>query len=299
MQNREYEKLQERKSHSDVFFPYNTYLCTIPLDFVRVPPHWHDDVEFIVIKSGRGIVSVDTVSYYVKAEEMIIVRPGQIHAIYQEENHTMEYENIIFKTNLLYTASSDLCTFEFFESYFRLKYEAPVHICSSVENGALMRECIEKIDTCCIEIPSGYQIMIKSYLYQFFSLLMQTQKGSVVQEHSKRLEKIKRVICYVEEHYTGAITVASVSKEVGFSDSHFMKFFKQNMHITFTCYLNDYRLNKASERLLATEDTVVAIMESVGFNNLSYFNRLFKAYFQMTPREYRKQYIPDCNFPSR
>ena len=55
----EYENYQEKKNHTTLDFPYNTYLCSIPLDFELVPPHWHDEMEIIYIKKGRGIVNVD------------------------------------------------------------------------------------------------------------------------------------------------------------------------------------------------------------------------------------------------
>ena len=43
----EYQAIHENKSHFDYNIPYNTYPCTIPLDFESVPLHWHEDAEFI------------------------------------------------------------------------------------------------------------------------------------------------------------------------------------------------------------------------------------------------------------
>ena len=53
----EYENYHEDKTHVELTFPYNTYLCSIPLDFSGVPLHWHDDMELIYIKKGRGHIS--------------------------------------------------------------------------------------------------------------------------------------------------------------------------------------------------------------------------------------------------
>ena len=46
----EYENYHEAKTHVELTFPYNTYLCSIPLDFSGVPLHWHDDMELIYIQ---------------------------------------------------------------------------------------------------------------------------------------------------------------------------------------------------------------------------------------------------------
>ena len=74
------------------------------------------------------------------------------------------------------------------------------------------------------------------------------------------------------------------------SQSHFMKFFKNTMGTTFTEYLNDYRLTMASRLLISSEASILDIAAEVGFDNLSYFNRLFKKRFYVTPREYRKRF---------
>ena len=55
----EYENYQEKVLHGNPLFPYITYLCSIPLDFAYVPLHWHDEMEIIYIKKGRGIITVD------------------------------------------------------------------------------------------------------------------------------------------------------------------------------------------------------------------------------------------------
>lgn len=57
-------------------FAYETYLCTIPLDFDRVNLHWHDQMEVIYIKKGRGTVSVNLESYPVEAGCIVPVLPG-------------------------------------------------------------------------------------------------------------------------------------------------------------------------------------------------------------------------------
>lgn len=59
MRDFEYETFREDKKHTEVAFPYNTYLCSIPLDFSSVPVHWHEEMEFIVVKKGRGLVTLD------------------------------------------------------------------------------------------------------------------------------------------------------------------------------------------------------------------------------------------------
>ena len=55
----------------------------------------------------------------------------------------------------------------------------------------------------------------------------------------------------------------------------------------FIQYLNDYRLTMAGEFLQNTEESVTQIALKCGFENLSYFNRLFRRKFGVTPGQYR------------
>ena len=57
----------------------------------------------------------------------------------------------------------------------------------------------------------------------------------------------------------------------------------------FIQYLNDYRLTRAGEYLKMTEENVTQIALKCGFENLSYFNRLFRRKFGVTPRQYREE----------
>lgn len=287
MNTLEYENLYERKSHVSPQFPYNTYLCSIPLDFTLVPAHWHNDVELIVIKKGTGTIAVDMEPQTVSAGDIILVRPGQIHSISQHDNDTMEYENILFRPDLLYSQNTDLRTLEYFDLYFNPEYDLPWHIDHSNSCHKKLAECINAIDTLCGERPRYYELSVKGYLFQFFYLLFSCQESPVYSTGRKSLDKVKKMIAYIEEHYMEPISVQSAADYMGFSNSHFMKFFKQNMHTTFTSYLNHYRLTIAGRLLLTTDDNILVISEKTGFNNLSYFNRLFKQYFHMTPREYR------------
>jgi AraC-like DNA-binding protein len=70
--------------------------------------------------------------------------------------------------------------------------------------------------------------------------------------------------------------------------------------MTFTSYLNKLRLSEATRLLIAEKDVAVAeIAYSVGYTNVSYFNRLFKEEYDSTPSAFRtlaaqQQKEPDC-----
>lgn len=286
----EYQNYHETKSHTASEFPYNTYLCSIPLDFTLVPLHWHAELEIVVIKKGTGLISVDFEKRTVSSGDIVFIRPGQLHSIEQNGARKMEYENIILKPELLISGEADLCARQFITPLMKGELRCVTFLTPAVPGYPEISDCISRIDHLCEKRPDGYQLAVKGFLFQLvFLLLSHRQKKSTSPAlQTKSLEKIKTILKYVEEHYADHITIDDMAAITFYSKSHFMKFFKAHVGTGFIEYLNDYRLTIA-ERLLRTSDaTVLEIAEKSGFDNLSYFNRMFKRKYGQSPGKQRK-----------
>ena len=290
MRDFEYETFREDKKHTEVAFPYNTYLCSIPLDFSSVPVHWHEEMEFIVVKKGRGLVTLDRESRLLEAGQAVIVLPGQLHGIRQYQQERMEYENIIFRMEMLLPKEGDVCGPKFLEPYRDGKLLYPAWIDGSALYHEEMLECIRKMDELSEQRPRGYPLAVKGWLFQFFFLLFSQVEPTLAEEgREKSLDKMKRILRRIEVDYGKPLSIKEMAEFSGFSESHFMKFFKNHMGVPFVSYLNDYRLTLAARALAEGQEDVLTVAMDVGFSNVSYFNRLFKKKFQMTPLEYRKR----------
>ena len=126
-------------------------------------------------------------------------------------------------------------------------------------------------------------------LFQFFFILDNRCRNlSRPPKDRKTLEKTKLVLKYIENHYMEKITISMVAKAAGFSESHFMRYFKETMGTSFIEYLKDYRLTMAARLLAGSDSTILEIASEAGFENLSYFNRTFKKHYGVTPSQYRK-----------
>lgn len=285
----EYQNYHETKAHTASDFPYNTYLCSIPLDFTHVPLHWHEEMELIVIKRGRGIVSVDFKRQNVNAGDIVLILPGRLHSIEQDEENIMEYENILFMPTLLTAQGPDLCSSQFICPFMEGTILSETFLTPSLPCYLQAADYIRSIDALCEKQPEGYQLALKGFLFQLLFLLISHQKNrdSASKTDTKSLEKIKLILKYVEDHYQEPISIEDMAKLTYYSKSHFMKFFKTHMGSGFTEYLNTYRLSIAARLLTASSLSVLEISSAVGFDNLSYFTRLFKRKFGMPPRLYR------------
>lgn len=288
MNIKEYQNYKENADHLLAEFAYNTYPCSIPLDFPEVPGHWHDDTEIIYIKKGSGLVSVDFDERIVNAGDFVLVLPGQLHHIKQNEAVSMEYENILFDHTILLGKTNDIILSDFIEPLLGGELIVPTFFTPLHPQYHELVSCLDECDKASEHRPKAFQIFIKSQLLQFFFVLC----GKCASESAKRngpsLDKLKAVTKYVELNYTEKISIAKIASVAGFSESHFMKYFKNACGVSFIEYLNDYRLTMAARMLLAGDDAILVIAEESGFDNLSYFNRCFKKKYGKTPREYRK-----------
>ena len=151
----EYENYQETKPHADSLFPYNTYLCSIPLDFNEVPLHWHNEMEIIYIKKGRGNVTLDFDNHYVEYGDIIIVLPGQMHGISRLGDYTMEYENIIFAPEMLMSVTQDTLSEEFFTPFMSGKITFNHIISKDNPNYNNISGCLNRADKIGENFPRG------------------------------------------------------------------------------------------------------------------------------------------------
>lgn len=286
-----YETYQETKDRGNPLFPFNIYPCCIPGDFSSVPLHWHNEMEFIYIKKGFGTVSVNLTTYDVKAGDIIFIFPGQLHSILQKKPHAMDYENIIFDMEFLFSPGTDLCTTQFLRPITSGYFSVSAIFSSGDKLYPFMASCLNELDHINQEQPTGYVLGIKSILFRiFFLLFSHNEIISSISETHKSMEHVKTTIKYIENHYAERISISEIADVLHLSSSHFMRFFKATMGVSFIHYLNDYRLTMASRQLTASNDSILSIASQCGFENLSLFNRLFKKEYNMTPREYRKQH---------
>lgn len=103
--------------------------------------------------------------------------------------------------------------------------------------------------------------------------------------------EIAKAIKFVEQNYHHDISVQQVAEYVNLSPNYLSSLFKKEMQVNFTEFLNEYRVEKARKLLLETYLKAYEIAEKVGFNDNTYFSRVFKKVTGSNPNEFRKQWL--------
>lgn len=131
----------------------------------------------------------------------------------------------------------------------------------------------------------GIILQTVAQLIRYFS---STSAVQLADTHLMTIDRIRKVMSYVEEHYKENISLQDVSDLLGIGKEYFCRFFKKNMGISFLQYLNEVRLSHIYQGLMDTDLPIAELMEENGFSNQKLFNRSFKALYGCTPSSVRK-----------
>jgi AraC-like DNA-binding protein/ligand-binding sensor protein len=104
--------------------------------------------------------------------------------------------------------------------------------------------------------------------------------------HASALRKAER---YIWEHYTRKLSLQEIAEVSGLSASYFSSIFKEEMGENLSSYLNRLRVEKAAVMLTETDLSLNQISGACGFEDQSWFSKIFKSYVGVSPGKYREQ----------
>ncbi|WP_299552378.1 helix-turn-helix domain-containing protein [Seonamhaeicola sp.] len=110
-------------------------------------------------------------------------------------------------------------------------------------------------------------------------------------EKSSTKNNLEKVLIYIAEHLHEALSVQNLANYCHLSTDHFSRIFKQNFGVRPLKYIQSKRVERAQLLLLTTYDSMQQIAEKVGFDNISYFSRIFKKITGKTPGSFRKEQL--------
>lgn len=106
--------------------------------------------------------------------------------------------------------------------------------------------------------------------------------------NNKEQSRLKVVYKFIETNYQRTISIDEMGKITHLSNAAFCRYFKKMTRLTFTEFLNQYRIEQA-KILLKSDKNVTETSIECGFESLSYFNRIFKKVVGINPMQYKKQ----------
>ena len=231
-------------------------------------PHLHSQLELVLLKSGEARCIVDKKEYTIRAGDIAVVFPWQVHSYVRSQN-----------ANVLLLASSDI--FAELGSYFCDCLPSDPIIRDAGDN-AILKECIKKLteqQPCEFSYAEakGYFLILLTEILRSFTL---------VKNDGRYTDTEKSILLYCDDNFKEELSLESVAKalHVGkYTVSHFFS----SLGIGFNDYVNSLRIQSACSALATGDLSVSQIAYESGFSSIRTFNRAFLKYKGISPREYR------------
>lgn len=225
------------------------------------PLHFHRAYEIIIVESGEMEIKIEETKYTLKKGEAVFIFPNQLHELVTVEQSICKL--IIFSPEMVG---------QFYSSYKR----------SIPRNNKLSIQ--QDLDETIFETVYAQ----KSVLYMLCDRLIKSTDFDGITLSSKR-KIIQNILLYVDTHYSENCTLKLVSHTLQYDYAYLSKLFYRYTGLTFTEYLNRYRITQAIYYLENSEYSMKEIANVCGYNNLRTFNRNFRHYKESSPSDYRKK----------
>lgn len=268
---------------------YNESISVKPYynkEFENYPNHWEPSFEIIMPIKNIYTVYIEEEKLVLSTNDVLIIAPGVLHGIEAPTEgiryitlfdaslftHVSGFEslNTMFCPYALYTNSNCDCLLEL-NQYMNDLYK------EYRGNDELKFACI---------YSNLLRFLITAKKHQVNPIINATFLSD--SKSHKYLNKFLNICKYIEDNCSEEITVCELANMSGFSESHFIRLFKQFTNVTYYNYLNQCRINK-SKHLLANDSnlSITEVSLQSGFTSIATFNRLFKKQLNCSPTQYR------------
>ena len=262
--------------------------------FFETPWHFHPECELVLIVKGEGKRFVGDHIADFGPGNLVLLGPNQPHWYRSNEEYYKGAPGLE-SMSIVIQFSKEFLGNAFFElpeclsiRRFLNKAVAGIEITGATR---------EKVEDMILSIPSEPGMKRLVHLLTILDTLADCREYSILSTHTATgintsdSERINRVYQYVMDNFTEPISLEEVSGILHMGPSTFCRFFKKRTRKSFMTFLNEIRISHACKMLIEAEHNITEICFLSGFNNISYFNRQFKAVKHMTPQAFRRQYM--------
>lgn len=238
------------------------------------PEHIHSQIELLYLIDGSTTMLVNGQEQHMLPGDLCVCFPGVVHG-YKGGKNTRAIM-MIFDPNLI----DDFTAF-----MKRVQPTDPLLKSSALPED--IQICMEQLLK---EIQSGKnQQIIRGYLQVVIARILPLLSLKPMEPGSNDI--VYGILEYLSKHYMEPLTLETLSKALGVSNSCLSHTFSKRLGVNFRTYLNTLRVDRSCSLLRSTDQTIGQIALECGFESIRTFNRTFVQQYGFTPSEYRDQFI--------
>ncbi len=258
--------------------PKLEYICNVGAESSTMPRKMHEHenfVEILLVYSGVGLYIIDAERYTAKKGDLILYNSRTVHD---------EYGGVGSNLGTYCIALSNFKLADLKQSDMILPDEySPVVPCNEQFDDVLrMFQIIERENF----YPNSTEVVT------YISMAIASKACNLLQKYGIPRKKQQQTLSnlarkYIDKHYKDDIRLENIAEAINTNVYYLSHTFKNDIGISPMKYVIFRRLGEAQNLLINTDMTITRIAASVGYNNSNYFQNVFKAAMNMTPRQYR------------
>jgi len=253
--------------------------------------HWHNHLELLYGEVGSYSVGLMDGEFECGPGELVLINAKEPHSTRPLTRGASWYV-LQVTCELLCPPSMDYANIKYFKAF--LENEVPFQRKLSVQPDGELHRILRQFSDAYWARDLTYELRAHAALLDLFALLFQKKyilMTPSLEQHQREMDLIQPVLRYVQTNYRNDIRLGDMTSMLYMCSARFCKLFKRVMGKTFSEYVNSVRIIEAKMQLLITTEKVTVIAMNVGFDNVTYFNRVFKKHCGMTPSEYRELHM--------
>lgn len=277
----------ENTTHGTPDFPVAFYHVDEAHPRYEMPFHWHREMEIIYIEKGSFTFYLNDEVQKAKEGDIIFINQGVIHG---GTPNDCVYDCVVFDPRPL-LMQTGVC-----RGYIRALTGKNVQIQTFFPAGTKpLGDITDRLVASAQKKTPGSELTTLGALFEWFGVIYEThsymEKEKDAVPDSEKIQVLKPVLEYIDQSYMQPISLEDLAKLAGMSSRYFCRFFHAFIHRTPIEYLNYYRIERACCLLAASPVSITDAAYQCGFNDSSYFVKIFKKYKGITPKQYQKQYV--------
>ena len=238
--------------------------------------HFHSNIEVLYVISGEIEAIIGGKS------RILTANCACIASSYDSHNYISHKDSEVY---ILIIPSDSIGEFNvlsrnmLFKDNFLLECERSVQLKAALEN------LLEFHETRDLFLPKGY-------IYTILGIFIE-QLGLVKRQAKVTSNVLMRdILIHMEEHFQEDISIDDLAKKFGYNKDYLSHLINKNLGFGFKYYLNQIRIRFAAQLLRNTAESIgmSEVADSSGYSNIRTFNRVFKEFYQISPKDYKRKF---------
>lgn len=247
-----------------------------------INPTCHRDFKFIFVTEGYLKLNVQNTEYIINTGEIVFIPP---YCSYFAASEKCSIIDLMFAADMLSADCADSININYIQPFMS---HQPIHaVIFNCDNEfyCKIKFIIEQIFYEYTNMNIGYELMVKSYLCQIYSIIIKCIK---LPSANKNCDLIKSILTYIQINCCNHITRKSIADFAGITSDYLNELLRKNLKLTPMAYRNKCRVRECAALLISTDKPIADIARECGFKSIRTFNNQFIEAIGITPCQFRK-----------